>query len=104
MAKWPKSTAIVVAADTLITSHPAWLHSLIITDSVAGAGATVYEGQDATSGRQIAHFHGPNNDSFQAVFDPPLWCERGIYVDLEANVDHLVIHYTPQSLNRPEGD
>jgi hypothetical protein len=103
MAKWPRSTALVLDNDGLVSSHPVWLHGVIITATVAGDEFNAYEGQDATSGRQIVHMHGPVNTTFQACFDPPIWCERGLFVTLADGVDHCVVHYTPQPLNpRPE--
>lgn len=104
MAKWPKSATIVLAADALVTTHPCWLHSALILASAAGGDASIYEGQDTSSGRQIVPLKGPANESVQAVFDPPIWCERGLYLDVGSSITSVTLHYTVQSLNRPEGD
>jgi hypothetical protein len=104
MAKWPKSTALVITADTLITTHPCWLHGVFINASAAGGDVVVYEGQDPTSGRLLAHLDGGANATNALRFDPPLWCERGLYLDVGSNVSQVTVHYTPQSLNQPTGE
>jgi hypothetical protein len=104
MAKWPKSTTIVLTADALVTSHPCWLHAVFLNASAAGGDVAVYEGQDAGSGRQILHQDGAANATNYVQFTPPVWCQRGLYVDVGSNVSQVTIHYTPQSLNQPEGE
>jgi hypothetical protein len=87
-----------------VTSHPAWLHASFLNASVAGGDVVIYEGQDPTSGRQILHQDAAANATNHCQFDPPVWMERGIYVDIGSNVSQVTIHYTVQSFQPSEGE
>jgi len=86
-----------VTTDGIVTSKPAWLHLLAITVAETGNGATIYEGQDAETGRKIIHLETLANRSFHARFAPPLKCDRGIYVALDDDCEEALVHWTPQS-------
>jgi hypothetical protein len=85
-----------VTADALITTHPALFHGVTLLTSAAAGDVTVYEGQDAVSGRKIGTFKAAANISWSVRFQPPLKCDRGIYIDVGSNVTEAIVHWSPQ--------
>lgn len=82
-----------VAADAIITAQPARLHQVVLLASAAGGDATIYEGQDASSGRKILTVKGAANASRPVRFRPPLECGRGIFVDVGSSVTEVFVQY-----------
>lgn len=95
---WPRERTAgwaYLTGDTLVTALPVALHAVVIHTTAAGAHANVYEGQDVSSGRLIIAVAGPANQSRPINFDPPILCERGLYVDFETNVEDVTVVYSP---------
>ena len=86
-----------VTASEIIAEQPVLLHGVVILVSADGGTATLYEGQDAASGRKIATIGGITNVSWPVVFYPPLLCERGLYVAVGSDVTEVVVHWQPVS-------
>jgi hypothetical protein len=104
MAKWPRSMELPFTADAIVTTHPCWLHSATILVSTTGGDASLYEGQDAASGRLLITLKGSANVTNQRTYSPPLWLERGLYVDVGSNVTQVTVHFTPHRLNPSDRD
>lgn len=83
-----------VTADTLISRNPCLLHAVVVLADSGGGGITVYEGQDATSGDKIVRVQGSADVSKLFRFNPPLPCQRGLYVGDASHLDEVLIHYT----------
>ena len=86
-----------ITASEAIAEQPVYLHGVVVLTSADGGAATLYEGQDAASGRKIATIEGSANKSRPIAFHPPLLCERGLYVSVGANVTEVTVHWTPVS-------
>lgn len=84
-----------VTADKVVTAQPALLHALVLLASAAGGAVTIYEGQDTSSGRKILTVKGQANVSRPVRFQPPLRCERGIYVDVGSDVGEVLVLWEP---------
>ena len=84
-----------LTASEIIAEQPVLLHGVVVLASASGGAATLYEGQDATSGRKIITIEGSANESRPVAFYPPLLCERGLYVAVGSNVTEVVVHWTP---------
>jgi len=85
-----------VEASGIITTKAVLLRGVCIASSTSGHGVTVYEGQDATTGRKVMHVKTLANRSYCVHFNTPLECDRGIYVALDADCDEVLIHWVPQ--------
>ena len=84
-----------ITASEIIAEQPVLLHGVTLLTSADGGAATLYEGQDAASGRKIATIEGSANESRPVAFYPPLLCERGLYVAVGSNVTEVVVHWQP---------
>jgi len=84
-----------ISADTLITPKPALLNGVVILASSNGGRATLYDGQDAGSGRKIIQVEGDGDLSNPIMFFPPLRCERGIFVADLSHVDEILVLWSP---------
>ena len=84
-----------ITASEIIAEQPVLLHGVVLLTSADGGAATLYEGQDAASGRKIITIEGSANESRPVAFYPPLLCERGLYVAVGSNVTEVVVHWQP---------
>ena len=80
--------------DTLLTTRPCILHGVLLIASVAGGDVTMYEGQDTSSGRQIAQIKALATATVPVNWNPGLLCERGLYVDVGSNVTEVHVYFT----------
>jgi len=81
--------------DALVTTKPALLHGVVILTSTTGGDAALYEGQDADSGRIILTLEGIANTVTPVMFPRPLYCERGLYLDVGSNVTEVLVAWEP---------
>src|SRR3990167_562385 len=89
-----------VTVDTLLYPKPVLLGGLGLLVSVTGGDAPLYDGQDATAGRQILRAEGIADQSTPVIFPWPLRCEGGLYVDVGSNVTEVLVLWVPA---RPDG-
>ena len=87
---WTKLEGSAVMSD-----QPTFVYGLIVTGSSAGATATMYNGQDPTSGDAVAEVKVAANLSWQITFPLPLYCNRGVYVDFGAGIDSVTVIWRP---------
>lgn len=84
---------IPLTASGPATRDPALLLGVQITPSSDGGNATIYEGQDATSGRKLCRLYGHEEQTRQFRFARGIPCERGIFVDFTSHMDEVAIVY-----------
>jgi len=85
-----------VDASGLLTNKPVLLRGCAITVTETGTGITLYDGQDAESGRKIINLKSLANRSLQCNFAIPLECDRGIYVTVEDGCNEALVYWTSQ--------
>ncbi len=85
---------LVFTADGGATPGPCLLNAVVLLASSAGGDVTLYEGQDATSGRKIATLKGAANVSLPVVFAHAPFLARGLYVDVGSNVTEVTVFFT----------
>lgn len=79
--------------DKIITTRPCLLFSVTLTATGAGvADVSIYEGQDASSGRLVVTLKVAASSTVQTRFNG-LVAERGLYVDVGSNVASLTVEY-----------
>ncbi len=81
-------------ADGGATPGPCLLNSVLLHVSTDGGDVTLYEGQDATSGRKIAQLHALANASLFVAFPHAPFLARGLYIDVGSNVTEVVVFFT----------
>lgn len=84
-----------ITADRQCTDGPALLSAVLLLCSGGGGDITIYEGLDTSSGRMICRIEGANNVTNNILFNPPIPCPRGIYVDVGSNVSEALIMWLP---------
>lgn len=84
------------AISMVVARTPIWLYRVILTVGVTGGDISIYEGQDAGSGRLIATLTGlalvSQHFDFGGIF-----CDRGLCVVVGANVTQYTVIYEPLS-------
>jgi len=83
-----------VTVDTLITTRPCILHGAVLLCSAVGGDVSLYEGQDADSGRLIVTLKGATTVSLPVSWVPGLLLERGLYVDVGSSFTQLQLSIT----------
>lgn len=91
-----------LTADNVISTLPCVLLSVIVTgDSQAIGTVTLYNGQDAETGYEIATLKSPSGGTLQVRFRG-LELSRGLYVDVDANTTCCVVEWLP--VGYPKGE
>lgn len=83
------------AADAIVHVGPCLLHGIVVLASAAGGDVTVYEGQDASSGRKIATLKGAANVSNPIMLTKPLYLPRGIFLDVGTSITEVMVGFEP---------
>lgn len=82
-------------ADGVVNEGPSLLFGLHVEASTAGGDVSVYEGNDKDSGRLIGIFKDNANNHEPKNFIPPIYCDRGIYIDIGSNVTAVTVLWLP---------
>lgn len=89
------SAYVYLTADSVITTIPCTLLSVILTPDAQGvADIVIYEGQGAESGYEILKMRSGAGITQQVRFDS-LALDRGLYVDIGSNVTSVTIEWAP---------
>lgn len=83
-----------ITGDTVVTNKPCLLNAVLVHPSSDGGDITLYEGQDATSGRKLATLHGWATDLNFIDFSHAPFLARGLYVDVGSNITEVCIFFT----------
>ena len=95
LKEWKQIAWEVMVVDTLVSSRPAFIFALwISSEGTAEADAIVYDGQNASS-LKLIHLDTVDESMAQLKFNPPLFFQKGIYVDVGSNVAQIGIQYLP---------
>lgn len=82
-----------LVASGVVQNEPCIVHSIVIySDGVGLARVRLYDGLDASSGRNITPLMARVGFVAQYRFDG-LYCARGLYVDFEENVEECTVEY-----------
>lgn len=85
------------ASDVLVSREPGDFHGCVLLASALGGDVTFYDGTSTASGHKILQVKGAQNVSKRIVFNPPLWCPRGLYVDVGSSVTEVLVLWEPAS-------
>lgn len=89
------SAYVYLTADNLITNLPCTLHSATVTPDASAVGdVTLYDGEGAETGHEIATLRTASGATLQVRFDA-LELSRGLYVDIGSNVTCCVVEWEP---------
>lgn len=84
-----------VTADALVCRGPCLFSGAVILASAAGGDASIYDGHEAVSGRQVITLKGDANISNPVILSGPVSLGEGLYVAIGANCDEVLVLYTP---------
>jgi len=92
--KWIKECSHMrVTADTLINPGPAYVIAVHLVAAAGGAAtALIYNGH-GTGGEAKIDLSAPPSSSDPRLFWPPLYFDKGIYIDVGSNVTSVLIQY-----------
>ena len=76
--------------DAVVHRGPLLLYSVILLVSVTGGDITLYDGQDATSGRKLARLEAIADESHPVDFGGVV-LSRGLFVDVGSNVTEYTV-------------
>jgi len=84
-----------ISADRRLVQGRALLYGLTVNASQTGGDVSLYEGQDAGSGRLIGTYTGEGSISNPIMFPVPLPLERGLFVDIGENISYVTVIFQP---------
>ncbi len=84
-----------VTADRRLVQGRTLLFGVVVNTSVTGGDVSLYEGQDAESGRLIGTYTGEANISNPIMFPVPLPLERGLFVDIGTSISYVTVIFQP---------
>lgn len=84
-----------VTADQLVWRGPCVVYGAVILCSAAGGDATLYDSQGVDAPRAVITLKGPQNNSHPVAFSGFPQFDQGLYVDIGANCDEVVVFYDP---------
>ncbi len=88
--RWERLTA-----SRTLTNEPCLFWGAVILVSTTGGDATIYDGQDATSGGQAHRLEGIADQSTPIMWAKPLHFSRGLYVAVGSNVTEVTVGWEP---------
>lgn len=81
-----------MTSDGIVTNNQAILHAIVMHVNANGAECSLYEGLDSSSGRLIGTFTDQANVS-RSIDLKGLQCDRGIYIEIGADVLGVLVVY-----------
>lgn len=77
----------------VVVSGPSLLYGITMFSTNSNKQISLYDGIDAGSGRLVFNGASGNKWTVSVQFNKPLRMDSGIYVTLEANVDHVLVSW-----------
>lgn len=91
---WSGHGHVHTSVDLLVSDTPVILHGVVLSAGGDNADVELYNGQDAASGQLIIHVKAVSGLTFSTdLFG--VRCERGLFVNVGANVEHVLVVYDP---------
>lgn len=84
-----------LTASGIVSDQPTYVQGIIVTGSSGGATATVYNGQDTTSGSVLVSIKVADNLSWQITLPEAILCQRGVYVDFGTGITSVTVFWMP---------
>lgn len=82
-----------LTGSSVVCNTPALIADILISNGTGGVGLSkLYDGS-STAGDQKADFNTLQSTTFQYWFDPPMWMNRGIYIEVGTNVTSITVRY-----------
>ncbi len=82
-----------IEASRRVCLTPCFLSHVSITpDAVGGATAKIYDGHGTAEG-QVLDLGAVTSQQTEQHFDPPLFLQKGLYVEIGSNVVSVFVHY-----------
>lgn len=81
-----------ITADELLSHGPCELIFIMLTSAASAARATIYDGENI-SGTVIAILEATTNISQQMHFSVPVYCRRGLYIDVDTNATGCFVQW-----------
>jgi hypothetical protein len=94
-----QSSFFNTAVDALVNEGETLLLGIDVLASSAGGDVTVYEGLDAESGRKVGTYKGAANVTNPIRFNPPLFLDRGLFLDIGTNITEVTAQFIPARLD-----
>lgn len=84
-----------LTVDGIVNEGQTLLFGIHIEASTAGGDVTIYEGMDSQSGRILGVFKENLNNHEVKNIIPPVFLDRGLYVDIGSNVTAVTLFWLP---------
>ena len=81
-----------VTADMIVSTKPVRIFSILLTPAAGNADITLYDGESITD-PEISCVRTLQHLSFLFNLEPGLVTRRGLFVDIGATVDNVLIQY-----------
>lgn len=78
-----------------VADGPILLTGVYVNGSVSGATVTLYNALDVIASSKILDVIVGGTETKSVLFQNAVYCERGLYVTLDANVDECMIAWLP---------
>ena len=84
-----------ITVDTLINEGETLLYGLIPLASGGAGVVTIYEGNDPVSGKILFLVNCLDVLTFPLIFPTPIYIDRGLYINLGANIASVTVLWKP---------
>lgn len=79
-----------LTADELLSHGACELCQIVFSGSTKGSQVTPYDGEN-TLGKKIGIFEAQASPSLPIRFDPPIYCRRGLYIDVGSYFNGVLV-------------
>ena len=92
---WKEGQTERITADGQAYAKPAFLYAAHLTADTVGAATAVIRDGHGTTGDIKVDLAALTSSKDNRNFDPPIYCKKGIYVDVGSNVTSVIVHFIP---------
>lgn len=76
-------------------NKPCLIYSASITGSDAGGATAVLRDGHGTADKEVIDLAAPISSMDKMRFSPPIYLDKGLYVDVGENVTSVLVHFLP---------